>query len=375
MENPFVFGEPVRGGRFIDREAELDRLKQYLKNSRNVIIYSPRKYGKTSLVIRALEDQEEEMLTVFIDCYAITSVKELAKALSRKVLRHYREKELFEAVKRLFLRISPRITIRTMPEILVEVEYAGEEEWEESFELPQRLATDKQIPVAVVFDEFQELAQFESLLKSLRTAFQHHNRVAYVFIGSRRHMMEWIFQAKESPFYNFGAHMTLREIPKDAFSGYILSSFAEADIAIAEDTVDALLALSACHPHYTQRLCFDLWYRGKIRGEITQSDLDAVLGEVIADLEDSYLTIWGSLTPNQKKVLLAVAQGEGDLFSGTFVRAYDFRSPASVQSALRKLIEKEIVAETGGTYRLSDIFMGYWLKQRFVGEARLSAGS
>ncbi|MCC7565494.1 MAG: hypothetical protein KO206_04345, partial [Methanomicrobiaceae archaeon] len=166
-----------------------------------------------------------------------------------------------------------------------------------------------------------------------------------------------------------------REIPKDAFSGYILSSFAEADIAIAEDTVDALLALSACHPHYTQRLCFDLWYRGKIRGEITQSDLDAVLGEVIADLEDSYLTIWGSLTPNQKKVLLAVAQGEGDLFSGTFVRAYDFRSPASVQSALRKLIEKEIVAETGGTYRLSDIFMGYWLKQRFVGEARLSAGS
>ncbi len=154
MENPFVFGEPVRGGSFIDRERELLRLEQYLQSSRNVIVYSPRKYGKTSLVLRAIDDLSGEILPIFIDCYAVMSEKDLARALSKKVLRHYPEKEFFETVKRLFLGVTPKITLKTVPEVQVEVEYAGEEEWRDAFELPQRLAADTGVPAAVVFDEF-----------------------------------------------------------------------------------------------------------------------------------------------------------------------------------------------------------------------------
>ncbi len=89
------------------------------------------------------------------------------------------------------------------------------------------------------------------------------------------------------------------------------------------------------------------------------------IADVLADLEDSYLTIWDGLTPNQRKTLLAIARGERDLFSGEFAKAHDFASPASVQSALRKLKDVEVVTETGGTCRIADIFMEYWLRERF----------
>lgn len=230
------------------------------------------------------------------------------------------------------------------------------------------MALDKGKRVVIVFDEFQELAKFDSLLKLLRSKFQHHDRVSYIFIGSRRHLMEWIFKSKESPFYNFGAHITLKEIPKEEFKIYIRDAFKRGSIEIEEHVVDRILSLTRSHPYYTQRLCFELWYVGVLKKEIDEKDVERILSELISDLEDSYLLIWESLTPNQRKVLLAVAKGEEDLFSGEFLRKYDFKSPASVQSALRKLVEKEIVTKIGETYKVSDVFMEYWLKKRFLEE-------
>jgi AAA+ ATPase superfamily predicted ATPase len=366
MDNPFVFGRPVKGGSFIDREKETRRLVGYMQSSQNAIIYSPRKYGKTSLVLRAMEATEDALISIFIDCYAITSEAELGRRISSAVLSHYRHAEILDAVGRLFSGLVPRVTIKTVPEVQLEVEWDREGDWREALELPERLAADTGRRVVVVFDEFQELGRFDGLLKTLRAAFQHHSRTSYLFIGSKRHMMEWIFRNRESPFYNFGAHITLREIPADEFRPFILDAFARAEVPVGEEVVDRLLALTGSHPYYTQRLCFDLWYRGIAQGRITAPDLDAVVSETIADLEDSYIAIWDLLTPNQRKALLAVAGGETDLYSGDFIRKWEFASPASVQSAMRKLLEREVVSEEGGRYLLADVFLGAWLRKRFL---------
>jgi hypothetical protein len=366
MKNPFVFGEPVIGGGFIDRVQECERLKQYFLNSRNVILYSPRKFGKTSLVLKALDETGDEVIGLYIDCYAITSEKELARQLSKKVLSLYPEKEFIDALKRLFTGITPRVTLKTIPEVQIEVEFNQEEELMNAFELPERLAEDWNFPVVVVFDEFQELARFPHLMKSLRSIFQHHHHVSYVFIGSRQHMMEWIFQARESPFYNFGAHITLKELPKNEFKAFIHNALGTAGGTIPDECIDDLLALTRCHPHYTQRFCFELWYRLQVKGLIEKSDLRSVMGDVLSDLEDSYLVIWEALTTNQRKALLAVAKGERDLFSGEFIRRWDFASPASVQSALKKLIQKDVVIQRGDSHECADRFMEYWLTSRFL---------
>jgi hypothetical protein len=220
----------------------------------------------------------------------------------------------------------------------------------------------------VVFDEFQELGRFDNLLNTLRSSFQHHTRVSYIFIGSKRHMMEWIFRNRESPFYNFGAHLTLREIPAGFFHAFITDAFAGASIPVGEEVIDSLLRLTGCHPHYTQRLCFELWYRGLAKGVVGPDDLEGTVRDVIADLEDSYLAIWDALSFNQRKALLAVVLGESDLFSGEFARRHLFTSPASVQSAIRKLVERDIIVERDGDYAVADLFLGHWIKMRFIGD-------
>src|ERR687884_618968 len=54
MENPFVYGEVVPAAAFVDREGELDRLIADLTDGQKVFLISPRRYGKSSLIRRAL---------------------------------------------------------------------------------------------------------------------------------------------------------------------------------------------------------------------------------------------------------------------------------------------------------------------------------
>src|SRR2546427_5658720 len=54
MENPFVYGEVVPAAAFVDRVAELDRLVGDLAAAQKVFLISPRRYGKSSLIRRAL---------------------------------------------------------------------------------------------------------------------------------------------------------------------------------------------------------------------------------------------------------------------------------------------------------------------------------
>ncbi|MFA4646456.1 ATP-binding protein [Pyrococcus kukulkanii] len=364
MENPFVFGEPVRGDKFINRKREVERLKAYILSGRNVILYSPRRFGKTSLILKAIEELRNDVIPIFIDCYAITSREELAEEITRKVLKSY--SSFSEAVKRLLANIQASVMIKTEYGIDFEVKFKkSPESWKDAIDLPQKLAEDRKKRVVVVFDEFQELSKFEGLLKVLRSKLQLHDKVSYVFVGSKRHLMEWIFRSKESPFYNFAAHMVLKEIPKEDFKAYIMKAFEMGGIEIKEDVVDYILSLTKCHPYYTQRLCFELWYLGKTKGRVRKDDVDEVLEDLVSDLENSFIVLWETLTPNQRKVLIMIAAGEKDLFSGETIRKYNLRSPSSVQSALKKLIEKEIVSKND-TYKISDVFLEYWIRERFI---------
>ena len=54
MQNPFVYGEVVPASAFVDRVDELDRLTEDLAASQKVFLISPRRYGKSSLIRRAL---------------------------------------------------------------------------------------------------------------------------------------------------------------------------------------------------------------------------------------------------------------------------------------------------------------------------------
>jgi len=53
MANPFEYSDPVTGDSFADRRAELQTLTSRMLAGQNVVLISPRRYGKTSLIMNA----------------------------------------------------------------------------------------------------------------------------------------------------------------------------------------------------------------------------------------------------------------------------------------------------------------------------------
>src|ERR1043166_6995667 len=82
-ENPFRYGAVARGPFFTDRERELAALLPDLRGGQDVVVVSPRRFGKTSLVERALETLRGEGVVAYLDLLGAPTKAELADDLAQ----------------------------------------------------------------------------------------------------------------------------------------------------------------------------------------------------------------------------------------------------------------------------------------------------
>ena len=65
--NPFKYGKEVAGYQFYDRSESCGQLYHTLKDgSTNVVLYAPRRYGKTSLVLKVAAAETSSRETSFL---------------------------------------------------------------------------------------------------------------------------------------------------------------------------------------------------------------------------------------------------------------------------------------------------------------------
>ena len=367
MKNPFIYGKIVGKEHFADRVRELNLLKNAIISGQNVIIYSPRRYGKSSLVYNAIEELKGSIIPIWIDCFGLISKKEFAEKIATKTLQNWKTKHVIETIKKLFKNIKPKIVFSE--DIEVEFSYEdGGKAFEEALNLPQKLSESLDKRVVVVFDEFQEVARLgEDVLPKMRGILQRHNDVCYIFIGSKMGMMENIFKNAKSPFYNFGTHIVLKRIPKDDFKDFIIKKFENTGIKIENKHINKILNLTKCHPYYTQKFCHRLWFNAFIEDKkVTDTLIEKTLEELLIDSNESYIEIWDSLTLSQQKVLIALAKRKEDLYSTEFLVEYEFKSPATVQSALQSLKKKELIVKIDDKYTIEDPFFEMWILRKKV---------
>src|SRR2546430_17714944 len=88
--NPFVYSHPLSPDDIIDREHETHALLANAVGGHYVRLYAPRKYGKTSLLQRALRDgeREEGLIPVLVDLYRVVSLADVTVRLERADARH-----------------------------------------------------------------------------------------------------------------------------------------------------------------------------------------------------------------------------------------------------------------------------------------------
>lgn len=221
------------------------------------------------------------------------------------------------------------------------------------------------MPVAVFFDEFQQVIEIDPDLPGLmRSVFQENPSVAYVFLGSRQHLMQQVFSERNQPMYRLARQMTLERIPRGEFAEFIRNRFVSTNVGIEADAVDAILDASGCHPQATQELAQEAWSIAERTGQTaSRATVTEALRRVVNAEKARYASQWDTLTTVQRRVLRAVALGGGEeVYSERFLRAWNLGIAARVQSALRALTERGLVDHLdAGKFRVSDPYMPLWI--------------
>ena len=377
QRNPFNFGDLALDATFTDREDELAELKADIRNGLNVVIFAPRRYGKTSLVLRAAQELTSEgVLIAQVDLMQTATKEQLAAKLAASIYDHLAGPLLRarERALQLFrgLRITPVMTLDPgdgSVRFSFSAGHAPEDvdaTLERILELPAELAAERKRPVALVFDEFQEVLEIDPRLPALmRATFQAQQDVAHVYLGSKRTMMERLFNDDNEPFWRSAKQMELGTIPRQPFEKFIRARFASTGKSVTDEVVTEILDRTGGHPYATQELCYGLWEETDDESVAGADELERALERVLRSENAHFTRLWDTISRNQRLVLQALAQEPlRGVTSEEYRRRYGLPAPSSVQKALDRLIAEEVVIREGpGSYRIAEPFLADWIRR------------
>jgi len=375
-ENPFVFGTVVRKEEFTDRKNEVIELVSDLSSKTNLIIFSPRRYGKTSLIFRVIEKlQKKNIVVAYIDMYPASTKEKFAEIFATAIAKAKASKfeETLQAIKDLI----PPIKLTVRPEGTediqggIEIEFTkGKKDVNASlaklFDLPEIIAKKKKKKLVVVFDEFQEISNLdgEELEKTLRSKIQFHKNVSYVFMGSQRSLLDKIFSDKNRPLYRAGKPFNLGKIPKNEFSKFIIKKFNQSKIKISKPITAKILDSTESHPYYTQQLCHEIWNICKTNNKKTITDeiITSAMEQVMKNQNHAYSSIWDPLVSKQRGLLVGMATTENPkIYSSEFVSKFGLASASATQRSAQSLEERGILEKEGNDFIIADIFFKKWI--------------
>jgi hypothetical protein len=384
-QNPFVYGEVVPAAAFVDRVVELERLVADLEATQKVFLISPRRYGKSSLIRRALATMARRgALTVEVTVSSFSSYVAFLEGYARAMVAAETRWDLARSWLRDAVR-SARAEVRYAPEgsplgaIAVSFPSVRSDRditrlAQEVFALPGRLAETHGRKVIVALDEFQAIAGFNggSVEHAIRAAVQHQREVGYVFAGSEPSLMERMLGPKR-PFYKAGPVMRLEKIPADEFASFIDGRFARSGMRPEAGLGATIVELAGNLPYDVQRLAHETWDlvhaapRGRSRAarRATLDDLHLALKRLLAEQQMMFEAVWQRLTLAQRAVLRAVVlEDEGGLLSADVRTRHRLGGPSTVQTALAALVREDLIARDSDRYTVVDSLLREWVARQ-----------
>lgn len=374
MLNPFQYGKVVSDPYFTDREKEYAQLLEDAKNRHNVVLHSPRRYGKSSLLMKVAKHlRSEGYKVIYLDFYRIASREDFIELYSREVMAQYpnRLKSTMKKVSSLLHGLRPVFSIDPMGNPSLSISYEGNTNIPESLEsvidLPEKI--DEKAKWLIIFDEFQEISKlngdrFDDVLRSI---IQHHRRCSYIFSGSRYHMLLDLFNQPGKAFYRFGKVMQLPKIPAQLMQEFLIERFESTSIRLEEDVAEKIIDTVENIPNYVQYLAGELWNLSFQAGRKPDYImLDAALSNIIDGLYDYFLKLWDDLSQTQKKVLLGLLNQSSNPYSQDFQKKQRLGATSSTQRAIEKLLSDELVYKEENVFRFNDPLFRLFLRLRIA---------
>ncbi len=372
-EIPFVFGVRVEGNTFTDRKEETNRLKMNFLYGVNTILISPRRMGKTSLVEKVCSLVESESLKIAkIDAFGCRSEHDFINAFATAVVRATSTKweEWMENAKTFLSRFVPKINIGQDPlsEFSIALEYNNSNTvTEDILQLPETIAKQKGIKIVICIDEFQQIADFPDSLtfqKKLRGIWQLQSNVSYCLYGSKKHMMETMFQSQSHPFYRFGDLLYLNKISEADWVEYICGRFNVTGKEISPELATEICTVTDRYSSYVQQLSWLVWLRTDFKA--TKEDVEYGINHMLDACEPLFIQQTESLSSYQMNFLRALTDGVTTGFTRSeILNNYQLGTAANISRLKKALTEKDLITLTAPKkLEISDPILALWLKRR-----------
>ncbi|MGE5341393.1 MAG: AAA family ATPase [Candidatus Omnitrophota bacterium] len=347
MVNPFRFGQTVEGDDFCNRGRELEEVKKSISNHYSIWIVSPRGFGKTSLIFKAFHELKG-IKTIYINLYSVQSLSDFTEKYFQVIFKNFFE------LKKGIKSITEKSGIENI------------------LEIPEKIASEKDINICIAFDEFQEVNRIDPfLINRMRSAFQNHRHISYVFLGSKQSLMETIFADSNSPFYEFGRKISIDKIERSDWEQFLKEKFKRTGLNIAESTIEAIIDKSGGHPHFTQYFASMAW-------ELLLEGIDdkepqfteTWMNRIVAGQSILFQNMFDQFNQNQRKVLTAIASlkpGE-QLFSEESRKQFQLPTTSTVSVTIHSLLKKELIYKQNGNYFIANPVLKEWLIQYSKGK-------
>ncbi len=373
MKKSFIYGVAVEGNNFTDREKETQRLKQDFENGQNMILISPRRMGKTSLVrkVQTLVDKKS-IVTVYMDIYDCRNEYEFYNKFAASLMKQTAGKAeaVMKNIKEFLVRLSPTLSFGPDPnnELSVSLGITPKDySPEEILQLPERMAAKMGKHIVVCIDEFQQIGEFPDSLKvqkKMRGIWQLQNNASYCLFGSKKHLLTNLFQSKRMPFYQFGDIMFLQPIPTEDWIPFIRQKFEEKKMSISDALIEKICSTVQNQSSYVQQLAWNVMLNTTKKAD--EATLETAIEDLLNQNSLLFLQQIENLTAYQMNFLKAVAKGvHTDFTSKEVLSTYDLGSKSNVSRIKTVLTQKELIEKTPNGIVLTDPVFELWFTKEW----------
>lgn len=359
----------AQGKAFCNRKTELAYLTKNIQMVRPTLLMSPRRYGKTSLVLRTFESNKT--IFAYIDFYKEVTEEDIERSIINGIAQllgklESKPKQLLRLAGEFFSDFNIKVGLDSIGLSLEahEKKKNPADTIQKALQKLHDFIEKKKMTVVFYIDEFQRLAEItdnHSIEAAMRHVAQISKNVVYIFSGSNRHLVEKMFFDRDRPFYKLCDTMHLERIASEHYYPYLQkASHRQWGKNLPDKIIEIILSLTENHPYYVNLLCSKLWSH-----QIPTSEKQvmecwnncALENKPLIEKDIDFLSF------NQKKLLISFAKfGPTDTPTGQFFLNAVNMSSTSLSQALSVLVERDyLYKDKQGFYRILDPLIHYAL--------------
>jgi uncharacterized protein len=369
IKNPFLLTGFYDKQYFCNRTTELNNLLDHYRNERNVVLYSWRRMGKTALIKYLFSELEkkEKAACLYVDIFPAETIAETIRLITVAVLEKFGKTS--SGISETFIRLLSHLGLEMSFDFVsgtpkISLGYRQGIVAEKSLDALGEFLGNLNRRVVICLDEFQQAASFkgENAEAVFRTWVQNFPQIRFIFSGSHRNIMHAMFSEKKRPFYRSAQLLHLEPIRPDDYTRFIQRHFKAKQKTITTQAIADLYEWSRGQTYGIQLVC------NKLFGRFDSVDTDylQIIYDEILEQESHFFSGYARLlTSTQWNVLKAVAKEEplSGLLSKEFSEKHRLGAASSISTAMKKLLDTELVYLDEGKYYVHDVLLTRWLQK------------